>query len=1026
MSFTIGSRLRYRGLFWDVMDVEPSGAQTRLRLRCTQGDLTGMEWDALHPWDVLEPQEIGFRPSEPATLRDWWLHHVALWHDTPRHLQPLVACGPGRVTPEPWQLVPLLRALDMPRPRLLLADGVGLGKTVQAALIASELIQRRRAHRIIIVAPAGPLLAQWSEELRIRFGLRPTILADSASLRAAQRRLELGGNPFDATSLCLTSLDFAKQDAVLGELDRSCWDLAIIDEAHHCFGDAGMMTHRRKLAEVLSRRADGLLLLTATPHDGDDAHFASLIALLDPLLVDGNGRLIGQDYRRHVVRRLKAHVRDQAGGATAFRQRVITPLPVTLSGAASDFHQALARLMAPRLHRATRGSGPTDVLAFISLLKRACSTIAASIRTLTVVADRYASLAGDGADGRRERRRRLLAYHGRTRRYGVLTAAEERAQAELEAEDIATGLRSAAGHDTAEALRAVIRLGEAARSDDPKLRALTAAIRSIRKAEPTANIIVYTEYADSLDAVRDTVRRDPEIGTVLTISGSDSDEFRARATDRFATEDNLVLISTDSLAEGLNLQRRCHHLIHLDLPYNPNRLEQRNGRIDRYGQTRDPEIRYLYLSGTFEERLLLRLIAKYERARTELAFMPNTLGVTADDDALTSGLVQGFAEDQIPLFPPPPSVIRTLDHEAQAHHAYRALEREISRAYGGFEGHAMQHGWWDGGGAALTAPVRAGPHAPVARSVTDMITTPLEFLVHAMAAARGTVDCDPASGDAVCALPPHWMLDLAGLPGADPDGRRFRLTSDPDRFRDAAGHALACPGWSHPLVRHALDHFRIVPDEGHDTRVAVAVGSSAAPEAVLTYAVDYRSAMPGPPRLLVAVRMTRTGKPRVEAEPSRWLRLDRPCVPDPRHAWDRHFAHWLPSRLVEAGTCATLAAQRAAETALRHHDTQRARGSALLERWLARRVDQLCGPATPLMADLFAPAPGGSKAGATAAPLDRLDALIRDPRTQASTREEAEAVRSMARERRHQLALPGPTGVGTPMPLGLLLLLPHA
>ncbi len=119
---------------------------------------------------------------------------------------------------------------------------------------------------------------------------------------------------------------------------------------------------------------------------------------------------------------------------------------------------------------------------------------------------------------------------------------------------------------------------------------------------------------------------------------------RTRIAERCAEESGIILVSTDSLAEGLNLHQRCFNLIHLDLPYNPNRLEQRNGRIDRYGQERDPQIRYLYLAGTFEERLLLRLIAKYEKARAHLAFMPDTLGVTADEDALSAGLVAGFAE----------------------------------------------------------------------------------------------------------------------------------------------------------------------------------------------------------------------------------------------------------------------------------------------------------------------------------------------------------------------------------------------
>ena len=131
-------------------------------------------------------------------------------------------------------------------------------------------------------------------------------------------------------------------------------------------------------------------------------------------------------------------------------------------------------------------------------------------------------------------------------------------------------------------------------------------------------------------------------GEVLAISGLDPEPERTRIAERCAEHDGIILVSTDSMAEGLNLHRRCFHLIHLDLPYNPNRLEQRNGRIDRYGQTHDPEIRYLYLAGTFEERLLLRLIAKYEKARACLAVMPDTLGVTADESGVEQGPRRGF------------------------------------------------------------------------------------------------------------------------------------------------------------------------------------------------------------------------------------------------------------------------------------------------------------------------------------------------------------------------------------------------
>ncbi len=316
-----GSRVSARGLAWDVMEVVPLGAQTLLRLRCAAGDMSGLEWELLHPAEPVDMLRAELRPEAPGSLTGWRLHHQACVLDQVLGPRDALLAEPGRIHIEPYQFVPLMRALELPRPRLLLADGVGLGKTIEAGLIICEMIARRRAHRVLIVAPAGPLLVQWAQELRQRFGLRFTIIADAAALQEQRRRLELGGNPFDAIALCLVSLDFVKQERVLEELERSAWDLAVIDEAHHCIGSTA--THRSSGYPAPApcggdcAAGDGLLLLTATPHDGYDPHFASLIELLDPSLVDGRGGLVGTAYRRHVVRRLKSHIRDQATGAAA-------------------------------------------------------------------------------------------------------------------------------------------------------------------------------------------------------------------------------------------------------------------------------------------------------------------------------------------------------------------------------------------------------------------------------------------------------------------------------------------------------------------------------------------------------------------------------------------------------------------------------------------------------------------------------------------------------------------------------------
>lgn len=956
MELSPGTKVSARGLEWDVTEVEPLGQQQRVRLVCSTGDLAGLEWDLLHPHEAITVRRTDPDPRQAGPLEAWRRYHTAWLLDQ----VPGAPAPPGRVAIEAYQRVPLMRALDMVRPRLLLADGVGLGKTIQAGLIAAELLVRRRAHRILIVCPPGPLLRQWEQEMRLRFGLRFTCMADSGELRDARRGLERGSSPFATTALCLTSMDFAKSDRVLAELERTTWDLVIIDEAHHC---APADNQRRTLAQVLAKLSDGLLLLTATPHDGHDPHFAALIGLLDPSLVDASGTLIGTNYRRHVVRRLKAHIRDPETGASIFRQRVVTPVRVDASAAPSvtTFHRALSALVSPRLQRSQDRSGVADALAFVSLLKRSLSTIAACVATLRVVADRYGE--PDTPAGRRERRRALSAWRRRVARYGVLDPASEADIADLEAEEMAASLT---GVETSQALRALIALGQAAESDDPKLAALLLEIRLIRLESPGANILVYTEYAESQRAAVSALA--DSVGTVLTISGTDNDTQRVRAAERCAQEDNIILVSTDSLAEGLNLHQRCCHLIHLDLPYNPNRLEQRNGRIDRYGQRRDPQIRYLYIADTFEERLLLRLIAKYEKARASLGPMPNTLAVTADAASLHEPLFAGFKDD---LFTGLPRLVHSLDLAAEdtASETYRDLLREIDRAFQSFDAMAVRHGWLSGGGGDPPAPQEA-------------YAIDLPAFIHSV--LPGT------------SVPEAWARELDGLPGFA--NGSVRLTNDPSDL----AHDRLYPGRAHPLTRRAIARAR-----------AETAGRVSAAQGELSLLATYVTETSGVClRQVFALRNTPDG--RIEQAPD-WFGPFRPIDPD--GLWDRCFAHWVD--LAALSRHATAVGQRLTDSFAARHQDRLARDDQIAADWLQRRANELCGPCKPANLDLFAaPDPGDWRSNA--GPEARLRGLASDPSAPATTRRDAAAALAdfLARPR------PMPSAPRTSL-LGLLMLVPE-
>lgn len=489
-----GTEVIARELRWEVVLTQKLGTQILYRLRGLDGAVQGKELDVLHPFEPIDAIRHEFAPEQAAPLSNWLVYHQAFLLEQSLGPNAFLAAQPGRLQIQPYQLVPVLRAIRSSRVRLLLADGVGLGKTIQAGLVITELMARRLAHRVLIVSPAGPLLDQWKTEFRDRFSIRLEVL-DRGHLDEIRRSTELGANPFDAVALGLASIDFLKQEKVLDQLERASYDLIVIDEAHHCF-DLGVTqerddSQRRRLAQVLSRRSDALLLLTATPHDGSDRSFASLCELLDPSLVNSRGDLLGERFKRHVIRRLKGHIRDYRTGELLFKERQVIPCAVVPNSrelAFADLITALRALIGPELRRAFRTRRYSDVLSFISLLKRSVSTVAACRSTLLAVRDRL-ERQEDDQEGKRQRLRTLRDYYRRQERFGAISAEEDRDREVLEAEDLADRLKSiqrelnrdsrglARARTIIEELSHLIELADTALSHDPKLRELIAQIR---------------------------------------------------------------------------------------------------------------------------------------------------------------------------------------------------------------------------------------------------------------------------------------------------------------------------------------------------------------------------------------------------------------------------------------------------------------------------------------------------------------------------------------------------------------------
>lgn len=1033
--------------------------------------MRGIEIDLLHPFEAVIPVVTELDPRRAGRLAQWRLYHEAFLLEQALGPSALLAVQPGRLDIAPYQLVPVMRAIRMSRPRLLLADGVGLGKTVQAGLVMAEFIARRRAHRILVVSPAGPLLEQWRTEMRDRFGLRFETITSSGDLQELRRSLVLGANPFDHMSYCLTSIDFAKQEKVLQDLERTVWDLVVIDEAHHCVslgsGADAEDSQRRRLAEVLARQTDGLLLLTATPHDGYDAHFASVVELLDPSLVDGRGGLRGERYRQHVVRRLKQHIKDPETGEPLFKDRQVFPCAVIFSPDShprfAAFQQALIAAIAPRLKQAVRRQKYGEVLAFLSLLKRSVSTAAACLQTLTVIRDRYTEMASSGeaeAESRRQRLKTLREYRKRLERFGALSFEEEQDQAFLEAEDMAAdlldnGLEEFAGRieeiqrtqrrlreqgkriqTTRDALDALVAMAQEALQEDPKQGALLREVQAIRRDKVKANILVYTEYTDSQDAVvahlREALTMGDLQGEVLAVSGSDSETTRTAVTERFKTHDRIVLVSTDATSEGLNLHARCHHLVHVELPYNPNRLEQRNGRIDRYGQKEIPIVRYLYLAGSFEERLLMRLVAKYERQRARLTFVPNTLGGLTTDDAQTVRLLEGLAEEENCLFKVPPREIRLVEDEPEdtTTPAYQELLSEVERAMTGFEKNAKSHAWL--GDAGLNAEARLAADAERARqegaSLSDVdlvkfVCAALEADSQAGAIHRGM------NGVIELRLPPSWDHGLKDLPGYDACGPTLLLTEDRSRNQDERERQLGYLGRAHPVVRRALSRVRNIRfgETGVwlDRRVSALAAPVDHPALLCTFLGAIESPRGHEFERVLAVQVDCEGRCVVFDHPDQWLKLlDRGKAISPKDLWDCHFAAWGDAWSSQALDASRAAFERIAKPWYAEHARLCEDEYGEGEKWLRTRVEAICGPVQQAQPGLFEEAADLPRWATETAPLERLAAYATDGKNSVAARREADGILRLFRMREKDLAAHHEARTLAPVPLGLLMLLP--
>ncbi|WP_437552936.1 DISARM system SNF2-like helicase DrmD [Sorangium sp. So ce367] len=585
------------------------------------------------------------------------------------------------------QLEPLRKALLLPRVNLLIADDVGLGKTIEAGLILRELLLRQRVRRVVVACPPSVVL-QWRDELATRFGLAFRVL-DRAYVLRVRRERGHATNPWATHQLFVVSHALLRDEAYAGLLrallgsegepggGARAGSLLILDEAHHAAPSSGAKyavdSRFTRVIRDLAGRFEHRLFLSATPHNGHSNSFSALLEILDDTRFCRGAPIDPRDRDAVVVRRLKRDLKDALPGEIPERlvpQHDITGLPD--NAPELELSRLLGRyreLRETRLAALPKGAQASAALVVTSLQKRLLSSIHAFARTLEVhrrsVTQRRAA-ATPSAPPPSTAQLTLLAEPP-----GMDDEDAERDEASIRAEEDAQIARATAADPcvpSAEEISLLDRMQEIAQRHrtapderirklidwirehlSPDLAPLDAPVRTAPKAWTDRRVLIFTEYADTKDYVYQQLRTaicEPERvrSRIRTFHGGISDEVREEIKEAFNADPRVeplrILVCTDAAREGVNLQNHCADLFHFDLPWNPSRVEQRNGRIDRTLQ-RAPEVRchYFVFTQRPEDQVLETIVNKTRTIQKELG----SIG------AVVEGRLAALLERGVPL-----------------------------------------------------------------------------------------------------------------------------------------------------------------------------------------------------------------------------------------------------------------------------------------------------------------------------------------------------------------------------------------
>lgn len=636
MNFTVGSLVRARGREWVVL---PDSNDLILMLR----PLGGSDQETTGIYRELEEIEAAsFAPPDPEALGDY--RSCRLLRDAVR-LGFRASAGPFRsfahigVEPRPYQLVPLLMALKLDPVRLLIADDVGIGKTVEASLIGRELLDRGEITRLAILCPPH-LAEQWQVELREKFHIDAALVLASTA-NQLERTCRFGESIFERYPFVIVSTDFIKADKRRAEFLRTCPELVIVDEAHTCTDGGGGRGGRQQRYElVASLAADStrhLVLVTATPHSGNEASFRSLLSLLRPEFAQLPEDLTGAQHEQE-RRRLAAHfVQRRRGDIRAYLQ-TDTPFPVrkeseqyyTLTPEYRRLFERVLNYARETISDPEEGNKHRQRVRWwsaLALLRSLTSSPAAAAATL-----RNRASTADTSDE---------AEADTIGRHTVMDLLDNEVG---EAVDVVPGSdyedQHADDSNLRRRLQAMAREAEALKgAHDAKLLQTVKMVEALLKDgfQP----ILFCRFIPTADYVAQELRaRLPKDVQVESVTGLLPPVERENRILSLGEHPRRVLVCTDCLSEGINLQEHFNAVLHYDLSWNPTRHEQREGRVDRYGQARS-EVRVVTYYGhdnPVDGIVLEVLIKKHNTIRTSLGI---SVPVPANSEQVLEAILEG-------------------------------------------------------------------------------------------------------------------------------------------------------------------------------------------------------------------------------------------------------------------------------------------------------------------------------------------------------------------------------------------------